>query len=333
MNDQHETPRDTRLSDTPLAKLVPHAEFKAALLLILLLALVCGSAAYLLYARGAFEATQKLILLAEDSEGVSVGMDVTFSGFPIGRVERIELSEIGKARLIVSVPRKDMHWLRSSSIFTLERGLVGGARLRAFSGVLSDPPLDDGATRTLLLGDAGAEIPRVLSSVKDLLQNLNALTASESALDVTLRNVKTSTGRLSGPHGAVGMLVGDDKTARELVERVNLLLGTVNQMAAKADGLIANTDRRVYGKDGLMRDTQAAVTQLNGLLGEARASLKKMDAVLAEAQAVGANTRRATADLAPLRSEIESNLRHLEQLLNDINRKWPFSRDTEIKLP
>jgi phospholipid/cholesterol/gamma-HCH transport system substrate-binding protein len=58
-----------------------------------------------------------------------------------------------------------------------------------------------------------------------------------------------------------------------------------------------------------------------------------MDAVLAEAQAVGANARVATQDLGALRADVDSNLRRIEQLINEINRKWPFKRDTEIKLP
>jgi phospholipid/cholesterol/gamma-HCH transport system substrate-binding protein len=58
-----------------------------------------------------------------------------------------------------------------------------------------------------------------------------------------------------------------------------------------------------------------------------------MDAVLVEAQAVASNTKEATADLGALRGEVESSLRRVEQLVNEINRKWPFKRDTEIKLP
>ena len=60
---------------------VRNAEFKAAVLLLLLVLLLSGSALYLLYARGAFEATQRLVLVADDSEGVVVGMDISFSGF------------------------------------------------------------------------------------------------------------------------------------------------------------------------------------------------------------------------------------------------------------
>jgi phospholipid/cholesterol/gamma-HCH transport system substrate-binding protein len=312
---------------------VRNAEFKAALLLVLMAVLVIGSALYLLYARGAFESTQTLILQAEDSEGVSVGMDVTFAGFPIGRVRRIELSKEGKARLVVDVPRDDAHWLRSSSIFTLERAIVGGAKLRAFSGIPTDPPLEDGATRSLLVGDAAAEIPRLLSAAKDLLENLNDLTAENSALAASLANVAGVTGKLNGPHGAMGLIAGDDKNAQQLTERANKLLTTVNALTLKADSLIGHADERVFGQQGVLTDAQATIVQLNGLLADARNSLKKMDAVLVEAQAVASNTKEATADLGTLRGEVESSLRRVEQLVNEINRKWPFKRDTEIKLP
>ncbi|NGZ85618.1 MlaD family protein [Duganella aceris] len=318
---------------TTQAAPVRNAEFKAALLLILMVVLVAGSAIYLMYARGAFESTQTLVLEVDDSEGVSVGMDVTFAGFPIGRVRRIELGKDGRARVVVDVPRTDAHWLRKSSIFTLERGLVGGAKLRAFSGIPTDPPLEDGAARTLLVGDAAAEIPRLLAAAKDLLQNLNDLTAENSALAASLANVQGVTGKLNGPRGAMGLIAGDDKNAQELTERANKLLVTVNALAVKADSLIGHADTQVFGKQGVMTDAQATIQQLNGLLADARNSLKKMDAVLVEAQAVGANAKEATADLGTLRAEVESSLRRVEQLVNEINRKWPFKRDTEIKLP
>ena len=45
------------------------------------------------------------------------------------------------------------------------------------------------------------------------------------------------------------------------------------------------------------------------------------------------NARVATADLGTLRAEVEASLRKVESLVTEINRKWPFARDTEIKLP
>jgi len=316
-------------SPVPLTPTIPNVEIKAALLLILLVALMSAAAVYLLYARGAFESTQTLVLVADNAEGVVVGMDVTFSGFPIGRVRRIELNNEGKARMIVDVARKDARWLRNSSIFTMERSLVGATRLRAFSGILSDPPLAEGAVRNVLIGDATAEIPLLLAAAKELIHNLNTLTATDSSLELSLRNVKSVTEKLAGRSGALGVLAGTDEGAQKMlvtIDRANKLLSTVDDLALKADS-------QVFGKNGAMQEVRTAMVQLNGLLSDARTSLKKVDAVLVEAQAVGANVKDTTADLAPLRADVESNLRKVEQLVNEINRKWPFKREAEVKLP
>jgi len=308
---------------------VKHLELKAVLLLVFMLVLVAASALYLMYARGAFEQTQRLVLMADNSEGVTVGMDMTFAGFPIGRVRRIELAEDGRARILVDVPNKDARWLRQSSVFTLERGLVGGTRIRAFSGMLADKPLEDGAVRPVLRGDAAEEIPLLLSSVRDVIQNLNLITKDDAALRTTLDNLQSVTEKLKGSQGALRVLMGNEADAKKIVTA----LDRSNALLAKVDGLAAKADTQVFGPQGLMSDTQATVQQLNALLADARNSLKKVDAVLQEAQAIATNTREATADLGVLRAEVESSLRKVDSLVGEINRKWPFARDTELKLP
>ena len=314
---------------------VAHLELKAALLLALLLLLLAGSVLYVMYARGVFEATQQLVLVADDSEGVTVGMDMTFSGFPIGRVRRIELAEDGAARIVIDVPKKDARWLRESSVFTLVRGLVGNVNIRAYSGVLGDPPLPDGAERRVLVGDATAEIPQLVAASRDLVRNLTALSNADSALTATLGNVQAASERLKGRHGALGVLLGNDEDARKLVaalDRTNALLARVDRLAARVDGVVAKADVQVFGPDGLMPETRAAIVQLNGTLADARNTLKQADRLLAEAQAVAANARVASADLGALRAEVESSLRKVDHLVGEINRKWPFARDTELKL-
>jgi phospholipid/cholesterol/gamma-HCH transport system substrate-binding protein len=316
------------LQEEPAAPPVRHLELKAALLLALLVALIGGTALYLMYARGVFEQTQRVVLLVDDSEGVRVGMDMTFSGFPIGRVRSVELSAEGNARILIDVPKKDAHWLRTSSMFTLVRSLVGGATLRAYSGVLTDPLLPDGAERKVLVGDTAAELPIVVAAARELIGNLNKLTASDSALAGSLDNVKTLTEKLNGPQGAMGALLGNEADAKKITEtldRVNTLLARIDRMAAKADA-------QVLGADGLVAGSRTTVTQLNAVLADARGTLKKVDAVLAEVQAVAGNAREATTDLGGLRGEVDATVRKVESLVDEVNRKWPFARDNELKL-
>jgi phospholipid/cholesterol/gamma-HCH transport system substrate-binding protein len=301
---------------------VPHAEFKAMALLALTILLVTGFIAYVMVARGVFESTQQLVLLAEDSEGVNVGMNVTFSGFPIGRVRRTELAADGKVRILVDVPTKDAHWLRSSTVFTLERGLVGDTKIRAFSGNLDDPALPDQAIRAVHSGDINAQIPRLVATMRGLLENLEKMSGAESDLNASFGNVHALTDRMKGKYGALSAVLGSDEHARKMLTAVD-----------RGNALLAKTDQRVYGAGGLMDETQKSVVQLNALLRDARDSLKKADAVLVEAQAIGANARTATADLDVLRAEVEASLRKVGHLVEEINRKWPFARDAEIKLP
>jgi phospholipid/cholesterol/gamma-HCH transport system substrate-binding protein len=199
---------------------------------------------------------------------------------------------------------------------------VGETRLKAYSGVLTDPPLVPGARRTVLRGDASAEIPRLLASAHALLDNLDTLTRSDSHLSSSLANVDALTRRLNGKYGVLGGALGGDIEARKLLQT----LDHVNEILGKAD-------QRVFGKNGVMDETQGAIRQLNGVLQDARTTLTKVDAVLAEAQAVGANARAATQDLGALRGEVDASLRKVNRLVDEINRKWPFARNTEIKLP
>ena len=299
-----------------------HVEAKAVALLLLMAALVTGFVVYVMYARGVFESTQRLVLVAEDSEGVTPGMDVTFAGFAIGRVQKVELASDGKVNILVDVPKKDVRWLRISSVFTVERSVVGETRIRAYSGILTDPPLPENAHRTVLRGDAAAEIPRLLATARSVLENLQTMTNDGSPVNESLANIDKVTGSLSGKYGLLGGALGGDEQAKKLMQT----LDGVNAILAKAD-------RRVFAKGGVMDDTQAAVVELRHVLEDARGSLARVDAVLVEAQAVGANARVATQDLGSLRGEVDASLRKVNRLVDELNRKWPFAKKTEITLP
>ena len=323
MNDSSVPPSAELASSPALAR-------RAVLMLLLTLLLVAGAVLYLLYARGVFESTQRLVLVAEDSEGVVVGMDMTFSGFPIGRVRRVELAPDGKARILIDVPKKDAQWLRQSSVFTLVRGLVGATNIRAYSGILTDPPLPDGAVRQVLRGDATADIPVLVGTARALLESVNQLLAPQGALGQTLSQLQRMSERINGQGGAVGVLLGGDEQARRFratLARADTLADHAAALMTRMDSLAAHADSQVFGAQGLLPQVQGSAEQLQGLLTDARASLGKLDAVLLEAQAVGANARVATQDLGPLRAEVEANLRRVDSLLNELNRKWPFARD------
>lgn len=326
------TNAEPALPTSPIAPPLPRGvEFRAVLLLVFMAFLLVGTALYLMWARGAFEQTQALYLTADDSDGVIVGMDLSFSGFPIGRVRQIELVGSGTVRIQVDVPVREAHWLRTSSVFTLERGLVGAARLRAFTGMPDDPPLPAGAERAVLRGDMSEQLPRMISDARDVLQNANRLTAPDAPLAQTLAELRTFAAHLNDNKGGLlAALTGNEADAR----RVGELLARSNQLLARIDALVASTDRRVLGDGGLVADTQGAVRQVDGLLQDLRQTVVKVDAVLAEVQGVASNTRSATEGLGDLRADVEASLARIDALIAELARKWPFApANKEVRLP
>ena len=325
------------------APLIRNLELKVGLLLTLTVLLAAGLVAYGLYARGVFRPTQTLILTAPEAEGVEVGMPLTFSGFPIGEVKRLDLTEDGKVRIEVAVPKADAKWLRKNSEFTLEKGLFGGAKIKVKTENLDDPPLGDGATRLLATGDATKDIPVIVDQVKAILANVRAMTGQDAPINRTLGHVETMTGRMAGEYGVLqGVLGSADKAAQvvKVIERADTLMANVNGISLKVDDMLAKADTQVFGANGIMDQTRQSVVQVNQMLGEVRTSLKKADAILASAQTASANVatitgnvKEATTDLGQLRVEIDDSVRKVNHLINEINKKWPFARDVEIKTP
>ncbi len=338
------------------APLIKNLEFKVGLLLTLTVILAAAFLAYALYARGVFEPTQKLILNATEAEGVTIGQPITFSGFPIGEVTRLDLvpdgkvkietsilKKDGKVKIEISILKKDAKWLRKSSVFTLEKSIVGGAKIKAHSEDMNAPPLEPGAVRDIYTGDAAQDIPVILARVKEILTNVADMTGKEAPINQTLSSVATVTGRMGGEYGVLEGVLGTPDKARHVVDalqKANSLLTNVNGISLKVDGMLGKADAQVFGTDGVMDNAKQSVAKVNTMLSEVRESLKKADNLLASANTATANVavitgnvKDATTDMAALRVEIDDSVRKVNHLINEINKKWPFARDVEIRTP
>jgi phospholipid/cholesterol/gamma-HCH transport system substrate-binding protein len=325
------------------APLIKNLEFKVGLLLVSTLLLVVGLVTYELHARGVFEPSITLELTAGNAEGVSVGMPVSFSGFPIGKVSKIDLAENAEVLIELAIPRKDAKWLRHNSQFVLEKGLLGGAKIKAYTADLAEAPIQPGSRHTLYGGDDPTDIAVLKQRLQDILDHVAAMTAEQAPVNRTLSHVETMTGRMAGEYGVLEGVMGSPEKAAEvtrIITQANTLLGNVNGISLKVDGMLAKTDTQVFGPDGVLDHTRQSVVQVNRMLTEVRESLKKADAILASAQTASAdvavitgNVKEATADMGRLRVEIDDSVRKVNHLINEINKKWPFARDVEIKTP
>ena len=123
------------------------------------------------------------------------------------------------------------------------------------------------------------------------------------------------------------------RTVTDSLEKTRALITKLDGMALKMDGLAAKADQWLFAQEGVAEQTQASLAQIRLMLTDAQSSLKKADALMSNAVAISADVKEGTQDIAKLRAEIDDAVRKANALVNEINKKWPFARDPEVKLP
>lgn len=299
--------------------------------LFALTSLVAGAAflVYVLFARGFFEEQFHLKLAAGSADGVAVGTPLAFSGMEIGQVTGIDLTDSGGIVIRAEVPAKNARWLRESSTFTLDKPIVGGAKIRIASPQLDAPPLKDGSTMLLLTSDAMRELPAIVERVKGILANVEHLTRQDGEIVHTLANLETVTQRMTGQYGVLEGVLGDADKARELTDT----LAETHALMKKLNGTLAKTDAWLFEPGGVAESARASLEQVHTLLVDVQGTLKKADQLVANATDISADVKQGTKDIVKLRAEIDEAVRRANGLVNEINKKWPFARNPEVDLP
>ncbi|OGU49523.1 MAG: ABC transporter substrate-binding protein, partial [Hydrogenophilales bacterium RIFOXYA1_FULL_63_33] len=233
--------------------------FAAASLLLAAIFIV-----YLLHARGFFEKTFHLQLAAASADGVAPGVPVVFSGIEIGRVTTLGLNENGGIIIHTEFLGRNAKWLKENSSFTLDKPIVGGAKIRVDSPDLGAPALPDNATMLLLTSDISKEIPALVERVKAILANVEYLTRKDGDINVTLANVKTVTGRMTGEYGMLEGILGSPEKARALTDS----LDKTRALITKLDGLASKADQWLFAQDGMAEQTKASLAQVRLMLND-----------------------------------------------------------------
>lgn len=303
--------------------------FKVGLFTLATLLFGAAFLVYLLYARGYFEHTYRLQLAAASADGVAPGVPLVFSGIEIGSVTSLGLNDGGGIVIRLELLERNAKWLRLDSVYTLDKPFFGSAKISVDSGNLSGETLPENSTMLLLTPDINKEIPVLIGQVKAILANVEHLTRQDGEVNATLANLKTVTGRMTGEYGMLESVLGSPEKARAVTDS----LDQTRALIVKLDGLAAKTDQWLYAQNGVADSTREALAQIRLMLNDAQSSLKKADALMTNAVAISADVKAGTQDIAALRAEIDDAVRKASALINEINNKWPFARDPEVKLP
>jgi phospholipid/cholesterol/gamma-HCH transport system substrate-binding protein len=278
-------------------------QFKVGLFIIITSVVILSFVGYVAYKKGFFAKQHTYTLSSKSGENLTEGMPVVFSGFKIGRVDSLELNSDGLVMIKIKVPDQHVKWIRSDSIFILEKPLIGSARIYIATANLHSPPLPETVIPQIVevndINDAVKNIKPILEKIGSIADNIEALISNLADPDGDLTKILSNT--------------------RNVTLQADGLLKKVDAMAEK-------TDEQLYGSQGVLGHVQT-------ILKDLIVKLKKLDPVLDNIHKISADTADTTRDLKILRQDIDGMVDDINNVVNDIDKLIPLKKETQLKLP
>ena len=309
------------------------ANFKVGLFLLLSVLMIVGSVAFILVRKNVFTNHIYFTLSSSTGEGITEGMPLLFSGFEIGKVDKFELDNKGTVLVVVKVPEEHALRINKSSVFTLERPLIGSSRFIVKTPNINEPAADSSYVfETQMVDDINDVIKKLqpmVEKIDSIATNLQKLTDDESHLSRTLANVDKITGDLAKKRGIIEMMAGDKAAAaqfREGVEHLNKSLGEIETLVSNANKSLVKADDQILGDDGTL-------AKINTIVEDVNKKMTDLDVLIASLIKSGENLQEGTKDMDVLRKDLDSIINSVNSMVKDVRSVLPTTQKKEIDLP
>jgi phospholipid/cholesterol/gamma-HCH transport system substrate-binding protein len=305
-------------------------ELKVGFFIVITTILILTSLIYLAYSKGFFSKEHAYTISSKSGEELEEGMPVYFSGFKIGRVEKLELSDKGLVLVKIRIPDQHVKWIKSSSVFSINKPLIGSSKLIVTTNNLNSPALSpQDIPEIVRIDDINDTIKRVqptLEKVDKVVANIERITANladpRGDVNRILKNAEKLTANLAKKESVVEMVVGNPESVKSIHEAIK----KAKDILVKIDTLAAKTDDQVYGNDG-------ALPLVKKILKDLILKLEKMNAALDNVIKISSDAADSTKDLKSLRNDIDMTVNSIDKLVEEIDKLIPLKKEPKIKLP
>jgi len=312
-------------------------EFKVGLFILITSVLIVAAVGYVAFKKDVFSRVDTYTLASYSGEDLTEGMPVLLSGFKIGRVDALELGNEGRVLIKVKIPHRYAKWLREDSVVIINRPLIGAPRIVISTGNMSSPPLSTETIKEVVVANDINETIKKLEPVVERLNritiNIETMTANladpQGDVNSILRNTATLAERLAGTESLLELAVADPGSVQAIQKALKNTEAITNQLTLilkKVDVMAEKSDESLYGKDGVFPSVRILLLDLVG-------KLAKLDKFINHVNNIGANADESTKDLKVLRKDIDETVNSINSVVKELERKIPFKKDPQIKLP
>jgi phospholipid/cholesterol/gamma-HCH transport system substrate-binding protein len=246
-------------------------------------------------------------------DGLAKGSAVTFSGVPVGKIEKIQLQpdspEFVRVRITVD---QNTPVLQGTTATISSVGFTGVSQINLVGAIRGAPPISDPGpdgvpvipTKPGALGELLSSAPELLQRISTLTEHLNDLLNDKNQKSISgiLGNVDRLTGALADRGPDIAQALAETKVA---IAQVGDAAQQIGVLAQSANGVVAN-------------DVKPAMANLNKATDAARHTMESLDAAITDARP---GLKTLSTQTVPEINQLVRNLGEMSDSLSAISAK------------
>lgn len=212
----------------------------------------------------------QLFAVFENVNGLQLGNNVRYSGINVGTVTAIEMEEVGKITIEMSVEEKASYFIKKNAVASISSdGLVG-------SMVVNIEPGEEQQEATVVSGDIIQSYNGV--GTADMMKTLNKTNQNAAMLTADLLKI---TGLIVDGKGTLGALVSDTLMAKDIKQSAEELKKTTSgasQVIARINTIVSKINYDESAAALLLSDT-VSKNQIEKVFGNLEKSSENINDV------------------------------------------------------
>jgi ABC-type transporter Mla subunit MlaD len=291
---------------------------------IIFFSLLFGSIVYIILdKKGTFEEKFHFHFYTESASSFYTGMPLYFSGFQIGEISNIALTENGKVHVTFEVKQQNHKWICEDTILMLEKPLIGSPSIDVKTS-LGYGELEPESILTIIvrddINDMIKNIDPILSEVETIVSSVNTITTrladEDGNLHVAVRNLRLFTDKLAHDDSLLTTVTGKKESAEALQKSLDQVVLITEELHAMVKNV--NSDI-VKPSGGLVKDVETILKDIQ----------QKLAALDGTVKAIGGYDK----DLTAIKEEIRLGINKTNQMVEKIDAMLLDKTDKEVTLP
>jgi len=205
--------------------------------------------------------------------GLSNETTIQISGFEVGGVSNIEITDKNDIRLTLSIAKKYHRLIRTDSVFkvsSLNATIIGRSVIEITAGSPEQPVVEAGAELQLQesasIDTVIAEATATLKTVKEMINNLSSVIAAVdpdkiqqvvASIDHMSTNLSNMSDHMAAGKGGLGSLIYD----KQLEQTFEKSISNLQQATAQLDGIMASLKQDSGKVPEVIEDVQGVIEE------------------------------------------------------------------------